>query len=356
MQLIMLFDVLSTLSYAFTGTAWNGRKLPDSVERRQTPSSEEITAEPASVKDRIKDLLPEQLEAKRTLITVIASDVDGTLLSTDHTLSAKTASVLRRVIREVSLPNGRIAHFFPATGKTRRGALNSLGPEMGDLLNSFPGVFLQGLYCVDGNGTVVFEQKLPAEVVSACEEMAAQWNVTIIANMGDKIYCNPSGDAKLLNDVNALWGEPVPIAVNSLAGPPTFHRIVFLSDDVRMLQEEMRPSLEILARQHKVTVTTSHPTVLEVLPDACSKAQGVRKLCQALGVDPESELLALGDAENDQEMLQMAALGVAMANGCPIAKGAADIELVETSNEGGAGFAMERYSPLGTEAAPTNLC
>ena len=48
-------------------------------------------------------------------------------------------------------------------------------------------------------------------------------------------------------------------------------------------------------------------------------------------------------------MLQMASIGVAMGNASPIAKAAADIELLETSSEGGAGLAMDRYSKLGGE-------
>ena len=46
----------------------------------------------------------------------------------------------------------------------------------------------------------------------------------------------------------------------------------------------------------------------------------------------------------------MASIGVAMGNGSPVAKAAADIELLETNGEGGAGLAMERYSKLGRQS------
>jgi hydroxymethylpyrimidine pyrophosphatase-like HAD family hydrolase len=81
--------------------------------------------------------------------------------------------------------------------------------------------------------------------------------------------------------------------------------------------------------------------MLELLPEGCSKALGVQKLCEVLGVDPSTQLLALGDAENDVEMLKMASVGVAVGNGCGLAKEAADVILEETSDEGGAGIAME---------------
>ena len=53
--------------------------------------------------------------------------------------------------------------------------------------------------------------------------------------------------------------------------------------------------------------------------------------------------LALGDAENDAEMLSLASIGVAMGNACPVAKEAADFVLDYTNDEGGAGAGMELF-------------
>lgn len=290
----------------------------------------------------------QELDKKIQRITTIASDVDGTLLSEDHTLSEKTKSVIKRAVAEASSPTGKIAHFFPATGKTRKGALDSLGPEIRDLLSQLPGVFVQGLYCVDADGSVIFEKKLPPQAIAVSEAIATKFNTTIIGNFEDVIYCNPMGDPGLLDEVSAVWGEPVPIMIDSMVGQE-FHKLVFMSNDVDMLKDKMRPELEALAQKNGATVTTSFPTVLEILPEGCSKALGVQKLCEKLGVDPTNELLAMGDAENDKDFLKMAAIGVAMGNGSPVAKEAADIELEETSGEGGAGLAMERYSKLGRE-------
>jgi len=42
----------------------------------------------------------------------------------------------------------------------------------------------------------------------------------------------------------------------------------------------------------------------------------------------------------------MAAIGVAVGNGCPVAKAAADIVLEQHSCDGAAGLAMQHFSPL----------
>lgn len=297
-------------------------------------------------------LSEENLEQRIQGITAIATDVDGTLLSTDHTLSEITKRSIQRAVKEAaeskSKPGSKLRHFFPATGKTRKGALDSLGPEIRNLLSDLPGVFCQGLYCVDGDGEVVFEKKLPPKAVAASEILAAKFNTTIIGNFQDIIYGNDMGDAALLGEVNALWGEPVPVLVPSLAsdGPDTYHKLVFMSNDVDMLKNELRPELEKLAEETEATVTTSFPTILEILPAGCSKALGVEMLCKKLQIDPATQLLALGDAENDKEMLQMAAIGVAMGNGSPICKKAADVVMEKRSDEGAAGLAMGHFSPL----------
>jgi len=86
--------------------------------------------------------------------------------------------------------------------------------------------------------------------------------------------------------------------------------------------------------------------MLEYLPGGCSKAHGVKELCKHLGIDPTTQLLALGDAENDAEMLEMASIGVAMGNGCPMAKDSADYVMGITNSEGAAGAAIEKFVPF----------
>ena len=72
------------------------------------------------------------------------------------------------------------------------------------------------------------------------------------------------------------------------------------------------------------------------MPD-CSKAAALQWLCQRLGVDP-TEVVAVGDGENDKEMLQFAGLGVAMGNAHPACQAAADVVIGTCSEAGVADF------------------
>ena len=121
------------------------------------------------------------------------------------------------------------------------------------------------------------------------------------------------------------------------------HKLLIMDEDIDMLTTVVRPQLEKLAEKHGVIVTQAIPTMLELLPSGCSKAVGVQKLCEALGINAETELLALGDAENDADMLSISAIGVAVGNACPVAKSSANFIMTERNDEGGAGLAMEQF-------------
>jgi len=326
--------------------------LSKTTRRKQTFQLRSATLPPTRLGEYTTDLQQDELEQRIQGITAIASDVDGTLLSKDHTLSNTTRQAIIQAVQEAARnnshnDNGKLQHFFVATGKTHKGALDSLGPEMRELLSNLPGVFCQGLYCVDGRGNVIFERKLPSNAIAASEQLAAKFDTTLIGNSEDTIYCNAVGDSKLLSEVNSKWGEPKPTMIPSLTNDgPQFHKMVLMSNDVALLRDKIRPELELLAKNNGATVTTSHPTILEILPAGCSKAVGVQMVCEHLKIDPYTQLLAMGDAENDKGMLEMAAIGVAVGNGCPVAKAAADIVLEQHSCDGAAGLAMQHFSPL----------
>ena len=66
-----------------------------------------------------------------------------------------------------------------------------------------------------------------------------------------------------------------------------------------------------------------------------TKASALAVLLEQLGLDPAG-LLAVGDGENDVEMLRLAGLGVAMGNAAPAAKAAADRVAPDVKQDGAA--------------------
>jgi Cof subfamily protein (haloacid dehalogenase superfamily) len=289
------------------------------------------------------------LRDKKPTIRAIASDVDGTLLSSGQELHPITLdAVLKAIDQSKSSTQKKIHHFFAATGKSRAGAAGSLGPIIGPLLYQCPGVYIQGLYCVDADNNVLFEKKLPQSAVKAAEDLVAEFGISIIGYDGDDLYSTELTETVV--ELSEFYGEPTVKLImkdDSVAKlvehEPGLHKLLLMDEDVEKLSSIIRPKLEQLAEEHDATVTQAIPTMLELLPKGCSKAFGVQKVCEALGIQAETELLALGDAENDVGMLQMASIGVAVGNACPQARDAADFIMKEKNNEGGAGLAMSLF-------------
>ena len=68
------------------------------------------------------------------------------------------------------------------------------------------------------------------------------------------------------------------------------------------------------------------PFFLEILPKENSKGKALRRLCEILGIPPENSV-AVGDYENDIEMITSAGIGAAVDNAQDSVKEAADIVL-----------------------------
>jgi len=96
-----------------------------------------------------------------------------------------------------------------------------------------------------------------------------------------------------------------------------------------------------LRLQDQARVVRSHRFLMEVIPPGISKGAAVAWLAQSLGV-PREHVLAVGDQENDLEMILWAGTGVAMGNAPDNVKAAADW-VVPPVEEDGAAVALERW-------------
>ncbi|WP_405082036.1 Cof-type HAD-IIB family hydrolase [Paenibacillus chitinolyticus] len=108
---------------------------------------------------------------------------------------------------------------------------------------------------------------------------------------------------------------------------------------------ENKESLEIirgeLARWGELEITNSHPDNLELNPKGISKASGIEEVCNLLGIEM-SQVIAMGDSENDIAMIRAAGLGVAMGNAQDGVKRIANLVTV-TNDEDGVAKIIQEY-------------
>ena len=104
------------------------------------------------------------------------------------------------------------------------------------------------------------------------------------------------------------------------------------------------PEAAELLKEHigeRARIVAAGSRGLEVILPGVSKARAVAWLAQRLCVARE-ETIAIGDADNDIEMLQWAGLGIAMGNAMPAARVAADW-IAPTVDEDGVAVALRRF-------------
>jgi Cof subfamily protein (haloacid dehalogenase superfamily) len=266
---------------------------------------------------------------------IIAVDVDGTLLTPAHTLSP-------RVRRAVRAAREHGIHIALATGKL----LRSVGTLVEELRLAGPQITCNGAVTVDAAGGAPVEFIALAapvrwEALAALRETAPDLGIAWYTP--DAIYTDaPMGP---LDAVLAAYHEPplrhVPALDESLPTPAKF----LITGSAERLAA-VRAAISARLGAARVIGTT--PDFLEVMDPRATKGEALGAVMRLLDV-PRERVLALGDGENDMDLLAAAGCGVAMGNAIPALR--AQAAYVTASNdEDGAALVIEAVldrRPLG---------
>lgn len=261
-------------------------------------------------------------------IKIIAIDQDGTLLNDDGSVSERNVQAVKTAV-------SRNIKVIIATGKTRGSAVR----VMARLGIQAPGVFTQGLVICNADGSIRYEQALDRETAVQLIQFAESHNLPQSAYCGLRIL-TPRADV-YQTILHEKYHEPAPVVVGSLLDIIDDIRInkLLLADEETPL--ETRQALKDLVGE-KATVTQGVPEYQEVLPPGASKGRGVQMLLDDLGINT-ADMLAIGDGENDLEMLEMAGVGVAMGNAGTAVKAVADF-ITSDNNHDGVAEAIEKFA------------
>ena len=260
-------------------------------------------------------------------IQLIAVDLDGTLLNSQHQLTERTIQALRRAIAQG-------VKVVIATGKT----LLSAAEAYRLLELDTPGVFLQGLIIYNADGSIRHQQTHAPEFVRAIANYARQQGVSLVAYSGGDIFTEQRTEQ---TDKLLKFHEPTPqpvASLNALLAERPMHKLMVIEEPARTAAVRAELSVRYAGQ---ATFVQALPDMLEILPPGASKGAGLRWLLDDLGIAPE-RVLAIGDGENDVEMLQMVGIGVAVGNAAPQATAAANY-MVASNDADGVAEAVERF-------------
>ncbi|MBQ1289189.1 MAG: HAD-IIB family hydrolase, partial [Erysipelotrichaceae bacterium] len=107
-----------------------------------------------------------------------------------------------------------------------------------------------------------------------------------------------------------------------------------------LLRGRLYDELHLMNEVPEVTVTASHITNIEIFAKDSGKDVAIKEIARMYGIDMQN-VMAIGDNDNDVEMLKAAGVSVAMGNATDSAKKVADF-VTKTNDEDGAVFAIEK--------------
>lgn len=261
-------------------------------------------------------------------IRAIVSDLDGTLLNHHSELSPENESAIREAIDA-----GLI--FCIATGKTHYS-----GRMVRERLRlTSPGVYIQGLQIWDASGAILQNLTLDRSAARDVVAVAKEAGRPALIYSGDKLYTNFPQHQRA--DF-AKYHEPPLIVIENLieiVDSLEVNKVVLQDEPAHIALTRAALAERLQGRGHVTQATIDH---CEVLPPGSSKGAGVRHLLGLLGVAP-AETLALGDAENDLEMIELAGIGVAVSNAHPKLKAISDY-IAPSNDENGVAEAIRRFA------------
>ena len=248
---------------------------------------------------------------------LIATDLDGTLLRNDKSVSGKNLEAI-----EYFKKNGGL--FTIVTGRPQ--------VIIGEIYNIVrPNA---PVVCYNGGGIYDARKKeflcadeLPRKALELVEHVDKNMPEMSIQICGFKnCYFSKLNDS-MINHIKTGGFPDIRLPYNEVEEP--LAKVLFAHDS----EEELFKLRDLLLSHplaEQFDFIRSDPEYFEILPKGISKGNQLLNLAKILGVSKE-RTVAIGDNDNDASMIKCAGVGVAVSNASVAAKEAADI--ITVSNE-----------------------
>jgi hypothetical protein len=251
---------------------------------------------------------------------LLVCDLDGTLLDDSMVLDPTLVAAFRRASERgltISLATGRM----PAAADPYRDELGVTAPVI-----YYNGAVVRG---ADGTPDLV-SLTLPRGVLHRAWTVFSQAPVHPVFYRDDRLFCIAHTLAV------RRYCEEEGLRVDVVDDPGQFlalggfikSLLIGHPKDLDIVRKELTPSVA----EHGRLVRT-RGDYLEIIPVGASKGAAMARLTAYLGV-PIERVVAVGDQENDVEMLREAGLGVAMPHAPEVVRRAA-ARIAPAASEGG---------------------
>jgi len=262
-------------------------------------------------------------------VSLVITDVDGTLVTQDKFLTSRTIAAVQRLHE-----NG--IGFSICSSRPPFGLRMMIGP----LRLTLPfGGYNAGSIVEPADLSVVEQKLIPPDAARQAVSIFQQHAIDCWVFVGDQwLIANPAG-AHVDHEIHTIQTLPTVVPAFEEAHFAAVGKIVGPSDDHDRVARVTDLMQNMLAG--RASAARSQPYYCDVIPPGINKGRIVELLGERLNV-PRSEILVLGDMENDVEMFRKAGFAVAMGNATDEVKREAQATTLSNEEDGFA-VAIERY-------------
>lgn len=261
------------------------------------------------------------------MIKLVAVDMDGTLLNGQHAITPRTADVIRRAVNQgvaVTIATGRM--YSSAAPYARQ-------MEMDVPIITYNGAMISSALTGERLYHQPIEQESAREIVSLFRGRG--WYIQTYID--DVLYIEEANEkSDYYTRMAGVDAVSLGQELYSVQGAPTKMLAIAEPDEICEIAEVVCTRFA-----GRIGAAVSNPRYLEMNQPGINKGTAIAFLADKLHLQRE-EIMAVGDSQNDLDMITYAGLGVAMGNASDRVKAAA--QAVTASNEeDGVAAAIEKY-------------
>ncbi len=265
-------------------------------------------------------------------IRVLALDLDGTLTNHEKKITSRTMQALQAAMAQGVL-------LVLASGRPTVG-VEPLAKELGlDVQGGYILSYNGGTILDCKTGEVLYQNKLPAEMIPEIYNFAKAQGVAVVSYNNDGVISETPEDIWALKEceINKIPMIKVEDIVSYIDYP--ISKMLLTLDPALMATVEPAMQAQFKGR---IDAYRSCAFFLEAMPLGVAKDASLAVLLETLGLTKEN-LMACGDGMNDRSMIAYAGVGVAMQNAEDAVKAVADYVTVCDNDHDGVAEAIEKF-------------
>jgi Cof subfamily protein (haloacid dehalogenase superfamily) len=257
-----------------------------------------------------------------TRIELVVSDVDGTLVTRDKTLTDAARSAVRR-LRDAGIG-------FTITSSRPTAGMRFLIEPLGITLPVGP---FNGSSIVDPQLKPIEAHLIPAAAAQRSLDVLNEFGVDIWLFTNDLWLTRNPGGEYVPNEQRAIRADPT-VVTDFSPYLSAACKIVGASSDAAQLQRCEVAMLQAVGKE--ATAVRSQSYYLDVTPPGCDKGTFVQAMAKRLSISTDA-VATIGDMQNDLAMFRKSGLSIAMGNATDDVKKVATRVTTSNEDEGFAG-------------------